>query len=458
MDVNVTLVEADERPGGRTKSVFLQDGTLVDFGACWVHSPKNNPATDFVKNHDAYKLTNLSLPFEENSKVHTSINKVEVDFKKYASYFEEILEQIENETTRLQNISLQQAIDIAIRKYEATPVDELAKEGVDLEDVRVMKTLLPVLQECLAIMVGGDTKNLPTNGFDEGGDGLEGNDLFVQSTYGTAFMNFYEKIRLKYTKKLRVFLSHEVVSIRPDIECRDGKPLRILAKNRVTNGEKTFIADIVVVTVPLGVLKVKCASLFPDNILPRSKIESIKKLGFGKVLKLFLTFSSVFWNDDDDRGDSRWLIVPSPDNGNFQIFLDYSVATGRPILLGFAGGENAAILEDCNFATMVEKACISLSKGTGFTKAWVRAHLISAKTTNWGNNPYTYGAYSFLHKSSNKSDRYNLQAPIRLGDSTTTNLYFAGEACHLSWSGTAHGAIDSGTKVALQIVEDHNLI
>ena len=98
------------------------------------------------------------------------------------------------------------------------------------------------------------------------------------------------------------------------------------------------------------------------------------------------------------------------------------------------------------------------SKGTGFTKAWVRAHLISAKTTNWGNNPYTYGAYSFLHKSSNKSDRYNLQAPIRLGDSTTTNLYFAGEACHLSWSGTAHGAIASGTKVALQIVEDHNLI
>ena len=33
----------------------------------------------------------------------------------------------------------------------------------------MMKTLLPVLQECLAIMVGGDTKNLPTNGFDEGG-------------------------------------------------------------------------------------------------------------------------------------------------------------------------------------------------------------------------------------------------------------------------------------------------
>ena len=266
-------------------------------------------------------MTTLSLPFEENSKVHTSINENEVDFKKYASYFEEILEQIENETTSQQNISLQQAIEIAITKYEAAPVDELAKEGVNVEDVRVMKTLLPVFQECLAIMVGGDTKNLPTNGFDEGGgDGLEGNDLFVQSTYGAALMNFYEKIRLKYTKKLRVFLSHEVVSIRPDIECRDGKPLRILAKNRVTNGEKTFAADIVVVTVSLGVLKVKCASLFPDNILPRSKIESIKKLGFGKVLKLFLTFSSVFWNDDDDHGDSRWLIVPSPDKGNFQIF------------------------------------------------------------------------------------------------------------------------------------------
>ena len=106
----------------------------------------------------------------------------------------------------------------------------------------------------------------------------------------------------------------------------------------------------------------------------------------------------------------------------------------------------------------MEKACVSLSKGTGFTKAWVRAHLISAKKTNWGNNPYAYGAYSFLHKSSNKLDRHNLQVPICVGDSTTTNLYFAGEACHYTWSGTAHGAIDSGKKVALQIMEDYNLI
>ena len=58
----------------------------------------------------------------------------------------------------------------------------------------------------------------------------------------------------------------------------------------------------------------------------------------------------------------------------------------------------------------------------------------------------------------NKLDRHNLQVPICVGDSTTTNLYFAGEACHYTWSGTAHGAIDSGKKVALQIMEDYNLI
>ena len=108
-----------------------------------------------MSRHDAHKLKNLSLPFEENSK-YTLLTEVEVDFKN-TQVIEEILEQIENETTS-QNISLQQAIEIAITKYEAAPVDERAKEGVNVEDVRVMKTLLPVFQECLAIMVGGDTK------------------------------------------------------------------------------------------------------------------------------------------------------------------------------------------------------------------------------------------------------------------------------------------------------------
>ena len=456
VDVSITLLEADDEPGGRTKSVPLDDGTLVDFGACWVHSSKNNPVIDFLKNNGAQKLNTLSLPFEEGSKVYTSINEVEVDFKKYASYFQEILEEIENEATQEQKISLQDAIDSTIKTYESTPVDELAKEGVNLDDVRVMKTLLPVFQEGLAIMVGGDTNSLPTGGFDEGGgDGLGGNDQFVHSTYGTAFMNLYEKIRSQHAEKFRVFLSHEVVSIRPH---KGGKPLRILAKNRLTKREETFTADVVVATLPLGVLKAKCESIFPDNILPHLKLESIQKLGFGKVLKLFLIFSSVFWDDDEDHGDSKWLIVPSSASGSFQIFLDYSVVTGKPILLGFAGGENAEILESCNLSTLVEKACVSLSKGTGLTNAQIRAHLVSAKKTNWGNNPYTRGAYSYLHKSSNKRDRHNLQDPVCVGDSTTTNLYFAGEACHCLWSGTAHGAIDSGTKVALQILEDYSLM
>ena len=39
-------------------------------------------------------------------------------------------------------------------------------------------------------------------------------------------------------------------------------------------------------------------------------------------------------------------MCPSENLGEFQIFLDYSTVTEKPILLAFAGGKNATMLEN----------------------------------------------------------------------------------------------------------------
>ena len=109
---------------------------------------------------------------------------------------------------------------------------------------------------------------------------------------------------------------------------------------------------------------------------------------------------------------------------------------------------------------IIEKAVQGLSKGTGVSIEILRKKLISITKTGWGKDPYSYGAYSFLHKESGKLDRKNLQAPIsiRNNERNINKIYFAGEACHSSWAGTIHGAIDSGRHVALQCLKEYDML
>lgn len=62
------------------------------------------------------------------------------------------------------------------------------------------------------------------------------------------------------------------------------------------NGAK-FYADHVICTIPLGVLKEKASCLFSPP-LPEYKLESIEKLLFGTVDKIFLAYDRPFLNPD----------------------------------------------------------------------------------------------------------------------------------------------------------------
>lgn len=56
----------------------------------------------------------------------------------------------------------------------------------------------------------------------------------------------------------------------------------------------TLTADVVVVTVPLGVLKANVLRFAPP--LPPSKQLAMHRLGFGLLNKLVIEFPRVFWN------------------------------------------------------------------------------------------------------------------------------------------------------------------
>ena len=74
----------------------------------------------------------------------------------------------------------------------------------------------------------------------------------------------------------------------------------------------------------------------------------------------------------------------------------------------------------------------------GFAVGGPRGYL----RTNWSQDPFAYGSYSFVAKGSRKKDRRNLEAPI------DGRIFFAGEATFYKRSSTVHAAHESGLRVA----------
>ena len=67
-----------------------------------------------------------------------------------------------------------------------------------------------------------------------------------------------------------------------------------------------MIADYVIVTCSLGVLKENAHNMFKPS-LPSEKLTSISKLGFGTVDKIYLEFEEVFWEEDCAGIQLAWV-------------------------------------------------------------------------------------------------------------------------------------------------------
>ncbi len=66
--------------------------------------------------------------------------------------------------------------------------------------------------------------------------------------------------------------------------------------------------------------------------------------------------------------------------------------------------------------------------------------------TNWSQDPYSFGSYSYVAKGSSQYDRVILGAAIQ------NRVYFAGEAVHPKQNSTVHAAYESGVMNAHKII------
>ena len=197
---------------------------------------------------------------------------------------------------------------------------------------------------------------------------------------------------------------------------------------RVETNRGVFTADRVIVAVPLGVLKADAIVFDPP--LPELKRRAVERLGFGLLDKVVLRFDESFWPEDPDTFGLVGRDRPVSDLINGERFAEV------PLLVGLRGGSNALVREGHSDEQTIDEV----------TSALGAPNPVGALVTRWAADPFARGSYSFLGVGSSPDDQRALAEPV--GD----RLGFAGEATHVEFFATVHGAYLSGLREAERIL------
>lgn len=203
---------------------------------------------------------------------------------------------------------------------------------------------------------------------------------------------------------------------------------------RMAGGEE-LRADAVVYTGSVAVLRDAAPEFSP--VLPPDKREAITSIGMDGGMKIVLKFASRFWPEDMYflHSDTFWPQFWTPGKGR----------DGHAhILTAFVSGTRADFLRQLE-VDLVEFALGELDRIFGGRVA--SENFEDAYVADWTTEPFVRGLYSFPMAHTEPRHREALAASLG------GKLFFAGEATDLEgYSGTVHGAIESGRRAAREVV------
>lgn len=199
-----------------------------------------------------------------------------------------------------------------------------------------------------------------------------------------------------------------------------------------------YTADKVLITVPLSILKDGDIAFIPA--LPSEKITAINTIGMGKGMKIILKFSTNFWPDDvyDITFKSYTTEAWAPG----------AIKTGATnnILTCFIMGERAEYLSGLGTGAVD----VVLAEMDAIFDGAASANFVDAFIHDWIKEPYIRGSYSYpapdTYISETDSMRLTLAAPV------DCKLFFAGEATNNNHPATVHGALETGARAADEII------
>ncbi|KAL5976218.1 Lysine-specific histone demethylase 1 2 [Asimina triloba] len=210
----------------------------------------------------------------------------------------------------------------------------------------------------------------------------------------------------------------------------------------VVVGDQVFQADMVLCTVPLGVLKNRTIKFEPE--LPARKLSAIDRLGFGLLNKVAMIFPYAFWGEDLDTFGS--VNKDTHRRGEFFLFYSYHTVSGGPVLIALVAGEAASSFECMDPAVSLHHV-LNILRGIYGPRGINVPNPVQSVCTRWGSDPLCRGSYSHIGVGSSGRDYDILAESVGEG-----RLFFAGEATTRQYPATMHGAFLSGLREASRIL------
>jgi monoamine oxidase len=379
--VPVVVLEARDRIGGRTWSYDFGGGTTIDLGASWIHGTQ---------------------PVLEQLVAELDLQTVNTDFTTMLVHDSSGgTRQIDSATVtdlevRLGTSILVAALDEARVSIQSI-IDRLWQDnllvGYSREFIQYITTAF------FETDFAASSETIPAQAFLEllPAPGEPDEELGVKNT---AFPQGYNQITDYLARGLDIRLNTIVRRID-----YSGDPVQIF-----TNRGR-YEADVVIVTVPIGVLKAGKIEFSPA--LPERKQGAIDRMGSGVLNKLYLRFPYVFWEPEPDvLGFSR------PERGGFAVWHNMEKITGEPILMAFSSGQSAIDIENLRDPEIV---ALAMERLRGFYGDGI-PEPIDYKITRWHSDPFSLGSYSYFALATEVGDRAILAEPVG------NKLLFAGEA------------------------------
>ncbi|XP_074279361.1 lysine-specific histone demethylase 1 homolog 3 [Silene latifolia] len=205
------------------------------------------------------------------------------------------------------------------------------------------------------------------------------------------------------------------------------------------NGEE-FFGDAVLITVPLGCLKADSIKFSPP--LPQWKHSAIQRLGFGVLNKVVMEFPDIFWDDSVDYFGAT--AEHSDSRGRCFMFWNVKKTVGAPVLIALVVGKAAVDGQNASPSDHVNHALTVLRRLFGDKAV---PDPVASVVTDWGRDPFSYGAYSYVAVGASGEDYDIIGRPVE------KCLFFAGEATCKEHPDTVGGAMMSGLREAVRIID-----
>lgn len=204
---------------------------------------------------------------------------------------------------------------------------------------------------------------------------------------------------------------------------------------RVRTNSGDIDARAIIVTVPTNVLRSRQINMPPGPV--QDLLDLMEGVPCGSYEKAAIELE--YYPFDPLDCESIWVQPNSETNPVYFQISEHS----KPILIAHIAGQQARDLVSDGPNDMADFAIQNLSTafGSSFHKL-----IRGVASTSWQTDPFIKGGYSYARPGAGQ-DRPKMIAL------DTGTIAFAGEAFSLPWYGTAHGAYQSGTDKAAQLVQ-----